>query len=89
LLTKIRGAVLDGGAHKATDMVSWEEDGREKRRGVEAEVEKLFAERERGLSRERTGWVLCDRTREKSKKSCQNILACLGQVSLASFIDAS
>lgn len=55
LLTKTVGGLLDGDAHKATDTVSWDEVGREKRRGVEAEVEKLFAERERGDSRERAG----------------------------------
>jgi len=37
------------------DTVSWEEDGREKRRGVEVELEKLLAERERVESRERVG----------------------------------
>jgi hypothetical protein len=61
-------------------MVSWEEDGREKRSGVEVEVEKLFAERERGVWRERAGGVLCGRTsqgREKSKNSGQSILAWL------------
>jgi hypothetical protein len=92
LLTKIRGALLDGGAHKATDMVSWEEDGRDKRRGVEVGMGKLSAERERGVSRERAGCVLCGRTRqgrEKSKKSGQTILACLGRLSLASLVDAS
>ena len=79
MLTKIRRALLDGGAHNATDMVSWEEDGREKRSGVEVEVEKLLAERERGVSRERAGGVLCGRTSQGSdkRKSGQSILACL------------
>lgn len=75
LLTKTRGGLLDGDAHKEMDMVSWEEDGNERRRGVE-EVEKLFAERERGVSRERVGWVLCEYTqgRVKNKTRGQNIL---------------
>jgi hypothetical protein len=45
---------------------------------VEVEVEKLFAERERGVLKERAGMVLCGRTRqgrEKSKTSGQSILA--------------
>jgi hypothetical protein len=76
LLTNTRGALLDGVAHKATDTVSWEEDGREKRRGVEVEVEKLFAEREMGVSREMAGGVLCGRTTrgQSSKTSGQSIL---------------
>jgi hypothetical protein len=73
-------------------MVSWEEDGREKRRGVDVEVEKLFADRERGVSRERAGCVLCGCTRqgrEKNKKSGQSILACLGRVRSLGFVNAT
>jgi len=69
-------------------MVSWEEDGREKRRGVEGEEEKLLAARERGESRERAVWVLCGRTRQgrEKRKSGQSILACPGLVSLTRFL---
>ena len=84
MLTKILGALLDGVAHRATDTVSWEEDGREKRRGVEVELEKLPAEMSRGESRERAGRVLCGRTaqgRVTSKTSGQSILGVLGAAS--------
>jgi len=73
------------------DMVSWEEDGREKRSGVEVEVEKLFAERGRAVSRERGVCVTCGctctqgREKEKNKASSQNILACLGVVVASRF----
>lgn len=79
LLTKTRGGLLDGGAHRARDMVSWEEDGREKRRGVDVEVEKLFPERVRSVSRESAVCVLCGNASQgnDNKTSDQSILACL------------
>lgn len=66
LLTNTSGGLLDGDVHKATDMVSWNADGREKRRGVEDE--KLLPERERGELRDRDG-VLCGRTRGKERNN--------------------
>ena len=55
MLTKTRGGLLDAVAHKASDMVTWEdEDGREKRTGEEV-VEKFFPERVTGESRGRVG----------------------------------
>lgn len=93
MLTNTRGGLLDGDAHKAMDMVSWEEDGREKRSGVEVEVEKLFAERGRAVLRERGVRVTCgytqgrEKEKEKSKTSSQNILACLGVVRVSLSFD--
>ncbi len=62
LLTNTRGGLLDWGAHKATDTVSWEEEGREKMRVVE----KLFPARGRGVSRDREGRVLCARVKGRA-----------------------
>jgi hypothetical protein len=87
LLTNMRGGLLDWGAHKATDTESWEEDGREKMRVVE----KLFPDRERGVSREREGRVLCARVKRRANnKASAHILAesvlarlpCQGRLSL-------
>jgi len=75
LLTKTRGALVDAGAHRARDMESWEEAGREKRRSVEEE--KLLAESARGVSREREGRVVWQRMRlrENKQTTAQSILA--------------
>lgn len=57
LLTKTRGGLLDAAAHKASDMVTWEEeDGREKRTGEEV-VEKFLPERATGESKASVGVV--------------------------------
>jgi hypothetical protein len=57
LLTKTRGGLLDAAAHKARDMVTWEEEGgREKRTGEEV-VEKFVPERVTGESRASVGVV--------------------------------
>jgi hypothetical protein len=48
-------------------MVSWDADGREKRRGVEDE--KLLPERERGALRDREESVLCGRVRGKERSN--------------------
>lgn len=57
MLTKTRGGLLDAAAHKASDMVTWEEeDGREKRTGEEV-VEKFCPESATGESKGSVGVV--------------------------------
>jgi hypothetical protein len=67
LVTNMRGGLLEAAAHRATEIVIREEDGREKTRGVE--VVKLLPVRVTGVSKEREDCVLWDNVDGRESKS--------------------